>query len=181
MLFEELGKIKRSSVMTSILLAAVAIVMIMCPVQYVDALVSVLGYGMIIFAVVWILQFISGKKSLINYIRLTLALVIALLGIGVLFLENIVLIIGVTFGLVLITVGLINLINAWMYARRAERKAWWVLVLLSLLQIAGGVIVLINPWWNEPTKLFDVIGCILLFSSLVSIVRLFLVWPIKGE
>lgn len=44
-----------------------------------------------------------------------------------------------------------------------------------------GFIVLINPWWSEPTKLFDIIGGMLLFSSLVSIVRLILVWPIKSE
>ena len=58
MLFEELGKIKRSSIMTSIIMVAVGIVMIMCPAQYVKALVSVLGYAMEILAAVWILEFI---------------------------------------------------------------------------------------------------------------------------
>ena len=50
MLFEELSKIKRSSIMTSIILAAVGIVMILCPPLYVDSLVAVLGYGMVIGA-----------------------------------------------------------------------------------------------------------------------------------
>ena len=63
MLFQELSKIKRSSIMTSIILAAVGIVMVMCPAQYVDSLVSVLGYGMVIFAAVMMLNFISAKKS----------------------------------------------------------------------------------------------------------------------
>ena len=181
MLFEELGKLKRSSIMTSILLAAVAVIMIMCPAQYVDALVSVLGYGMIILATVWILQFISGKKSLIHYIYLTGALIVAILGISVLIIDNIVLVIGIVFGLLLIADGLISIINAWMYARRAQRKGWWVLILLSVLLIAAGLIILVNPWWNEPIILFDVIGIMLLFSSLVSIVRLFMIWPIKSE
>ena len=47
--------------------------------------------------------------------------------------------------------------------------------------ILFGLVVLINPWWDEPTKLFDVIGVMLLFSSVVSIVRTIFNWPIKGE
>ena len=45
MLFEELGKLKRSSIMTSIIFMAVGIVMIMCPAQYVKALVSTITAG----------------------------------------------------------------------------------------------------------------------------------------
>ena len=183
MLFEELGKLKRTSIMTAIMLAAVAVVMIMCPAGYVESFVSVLGYGMIILAAVWVLQFISGRKSLMKYIILTGALIIALLGLAVLFADegNTVRAIGLIFGLVLIADGIISIINAWMYARRAQRKGWWVLILLSVLLIAFGLIILINPWWSETIKLFDVIGGMLLFSSLVSIVRLFMIWPIKGE
>ena len=181
MLFEELGKIKRSTIMTTILMAAIGILMIMCPEQYVDALVSVLGYAMVILATVWILQFISGKKSLIRYIYLTGALIVALLGVLVLTFDNIVLIIGVIFGLVLVGDGVLSISNTWMYARRAQRKGWWVLILLSVLLIAFGLIVLVNPWWSEPTKLFDIIGIALLFSSVISIVRLIMIWPIKND
>ena len=181
MLFEELGKIKRSTIMTTILMAAIGVLMIMCPEQYVDALVSVLGYAMVILATVWILQFISGKKSLIRYIYLTGALIVALLGVLVLTFDNIVLIIGVIFGLVLVGDGVLSISNTWMYARRAQRKGWWVLILLSVLLIAFGLIVLVNPWWSEPTKLFDIIGIALLFSSVISIVRLIMIWPIKND
>ena len=187
MLFEELGKLRRSTIMMAIIAAAVAIVMIICPPQYVESLVCVLGYGMIILALVWILEFLSGKKSLMNYITLTGALVVALLGISLLINENKVLVIGIIFGLALVIAGGISLTNAWVYARRAQRRGWWVLVLLSLLLIAAGVIILINPWWNAPLSyerdniLFDVIGYALLFASVVSIVRLFMVWPIRNE
>ena len=181
MLFQELSKIKRSSIMTSIILVAVGIVMIMCPAQYVDSLVSVLGYGMVIFAAVMMLNFISAKKSLINYIKFAGALVMMLLGISVLVFSNIVLIIGIVFGLVLIGDGILTIINTVLYVRRAQRKGWWFLVLLSVLMILAGLVILVNPWWNEPIKLFDVIGGMLLFSSLVSIVRLIIIWPIKDE
>jgi len=181
MLFEELGKIKRSTIMTSIVMAAVGVMMIICPPQYVNAFVSIMGYGVITFAVVKILNFLSDRKSLINYIKLTISLVILLLGVAVLVFENIVLIIGIMFGLFLVILGLMDIFNAWTYARRAQRKGWWVLILLSVLQILFGLIILINPWWDEPTKLFDVIGGVLMFSSLVSIVRLVMIWPIKIE
>ena len=181
MLFEELSKIKRSSIMTSIMLVAVGIVMIICPPQYVESLVAVLGYGMVILAGVMMLDFINAKKSLINCIKFAGALVLLLLGIAVLVFTEIVQLIGIVFGLILVADGIITITNTWMYARRAKLKAWWLLVLLSLLLIAGGLIILVNPWWNETIKLFDVIGVMLLFSSLVGIVRLIIIWPIKDE
>lgn len=181
MLFEGLSKLKRSSIMTSIILMTVGIVMIMCPEQYVGALVSVLGYAMVILAVVWVLEFINSKRALIHYIYLTGTLVLALLGVAILVFDNIVLVIGIIFGLVLLGDGCIGIFNALTYARRAERKGWQILILLSGLMILFGLIVLINPWWDEPSKLLDVIGGMLLFSSVVSIVRLIYNWPIKGE
>ena len=181
MLFQELGKLKRSSIMTAIILGAIGIVMIMCPAQYVNALVSTLGYGMLVLATVWVLNFLASKKTLMSYIYLTGALIIALLGIAVLVFDNIVLFIGIVFALVLLGDGITTLISTWTYTRRAQRKGWWLLIVLSVLMILCGLVLLINPWWNEPTMLFDVIGVMLLFSSVVSIVRLIFLWPIKSE
>ena len=182
MLFQELGKLKRSSIMTSIIMMAVGILMIMCPGQYVGALVSTLGYGILIFAAVMIMDFISGKRVLMNYIYLTGALILALLGCAIsVFESDVVRVIGLIFGLWLLGVGTIGIVNTLMYVRRAGRKGWQLLVALSALLILFGLIVLVNPWWNEPTALFDVIGGMLLFSSVVSIVRTIMIWPIKGE
>ena len=180
MLFQELGKLKRSSIMTSIIMMAVGILMIMCPGQYVGALVSTLGYCILIFAAVMILDFISGKKVLMNYITFTGALILALVGIAIVVFEaDTVRVIGLVFGIILVGDGAVGIANAWLYARRAGRKGWWVLIVLNALMILCGLIVLVNPWWNEPTMLFDVIGGMLLFTSIVSIVRLFYLWPIR--
>ena len=181
MLFQELSKLKRSSIMTSIILMAVGILMIICPPQYIDTLVSALGYGMVTLAAVMVMDFLSSRKVLMNYIYLTGALLLALLGIAVLTLEDIVRVLGIVFGLVLIGIGGISIVRAWMFARRAELKSWWLLALLSGIMIVFGVLLLINPWWKEINHLFDVIGCMLLYSSVVGIVRLIFLWPIKGE
>jgi len=182
MLFQELGKLKRSSIMNSIVMMAVGILMIICPEQYVNSLVSVLGFGMLVYAAVLVLDFISGKRVLINYIYLTGALVMALIGAAIMvFHSEVVGVIGLVFGVWLIGAGIIDIVSALVYTRRAGSQGWQLLTVLSALLIVCGLIVLINPWWNEPVKLFDVIGGMLLFSSVVSIVRLVLVWPIKGE
>ena len=181
MLFQELGKLKRSSIMTSIILMAVGILMIICPPRYIDTLVSALGYGMVTLAAVMVMDFLSSRKVLMNYIYLTGALLLALLGIAVLTLDDIVRVLGIVFGLVLIGTGVISIVRAWMFARRAERKNWWVLALLSAVMVVSGLLLLINPWWKEINHLFDVIGCMLLYSAAVSIVRLIFLWPIKGE
>ena len=80
MLFQELGKLKRSSIMTSIVMMALGIMMIICPEPYIPSLVSALGYVMVIGATVVVLNFISGKKVLIQYIYFTFALIAGLLG-----------------------------------------------------------------------------------------------------
>ena len=180
MLFQELGKLKRSSIMTSIILVAVGILMIICPKQYVGALVSTLGYAALVFAGVMVLDFISARKVMMSYVTFTGALILALLGIAIVAFEmDTVRVIGLIFGVVLVGDGIVGIVNAWMYARRAGRSGWWVLIVLNVLMILCGLIVLVNPWWNEPTMLFDVIGGMLLFSSIVSITRLFYLWPIR--
>lgn len=182
MLFQELGKFKRSSIMTSIVLMALGIVMIICPEGYVSSLVSTLGYTMLIAATVQVLNFISGKKVLIQYIYFTLALVAGLLGAAVLVFDNdVVKVIGLSFGIGLILSGVVTLLHTLIYVRRSQRKSWWVLVVLDALTMLCGLTLLVNPWWKTPVALFDVIGLMLLFSSLVGIVRLIYIWPIKGE
>ena len=181
MLFQELGKLKRTSIMTSIIWMAVGILMIMCPAAFVNSLVEALGYGLVIFAAVMVLEFIVSKRVLMNYIYLTGALIMGLLGTAILVREDVVRIIGLVFGLLLIGDGGLSIINTWFNVRRAGRKGWQSLLALSGILVLMGLIVLINPWWSEPTKLFDVIGGMLLFSSVVSIVRLIYIWPIKAE
>ena len=101
MLFQELSKLKRSSIMMSIILMAVGIVMIICPAPYIDSVVSVLGYGILILSAIMILDFIAGRKGLMNYIYLTGALILMLLGAAVLVFDDIVLYLGIVFSIAL--------------------------------------------------------------------------------
>ena len=180
MLFQELGKMKRTWIMTSIILIAIGIVMIMCPVQYMGMLISALAYILLVLATVMGLNFLASKKVLVDYVALTAGLFAGLLGLFVLVHRAEVLpMLGLLFGLVLLLEGINGVFNAFMYARRAGRTAWWVLALLSVVTALFGAILLVNPWWKVPADLKTVIGWMMLFSSVVSIVRVILTWPFR--
>ena len=181
MLFQELGKMKRTWIMTSIILIAFGIVMILCPVSYMGMMISALGYVLLVWAVVMGLDYLASKKTLMNYITLTFSLFIGIMGLFVLVHRRDVLpILCLLFGLFLIFEGLSDLFNAFVYARRAGQAAWWFLAILSVLTIAMGVVLLVNPWWDTPSALKQVIGGMMLFSSLVSIIRTIMTWPFKS-
>ena len=166
MLFQELGKMKRSWIMTALIMIAVGVVMILCPVDYMGMLITVLGYILLILATVIVLNFLSSKKVLINYVALTGGLAVGLIGFFVLVQRREILpMLSLLFGLILVVTGLYDLFNAFMYTRRAGRTAWWILALLSLLTIAFGAILLINPWWETTAQLKLVIGVMMLYSS----------------
>jgi uncharacterized membrane protein HdeD (DUF308 family) len=180
MLFQELGKMKRIWIMSSIVLMVIGIGMLICPDRYMGLMVSALGYVLLVVATVFVLDFLASKKALINYVLVTIGLFVGLLG---LFVEmrraDVLPMLSLIFGLILLVDGVSELFNAFVYARRAGKRAWGALGVLSMLTILFAVILLINPWWDTPAVLKVVIGVMLLFSSVVSIIRIVLTWPIK--
>ena len=182
MLFQELNKIKSTSVILAMILMTLGITLVICPDHYIDALIEGLGYIMLVAAVVMILEYMISKKVLINSVMLALALVIALLGMSVLVFRNDVLrILSWTFGIVMILQGLETLYISVAYVRPSGRKGWWVLTVLAALLLAIGVLIIVNPWWETPRALMAVIGTALLFDALVWVLRLIWIWPIKAE
>jgi uncharacterized membrane protein HdeD (DUF308 family) len=180
MLFQELGKMKRTWIMSSIILMVIGIGMLICPDKYMGLMVATLGYVLLVMSTVFVLDFLASKKALINYVFVTAGLFIGLLG---LFVEmrraDVLPMLSLLFGLVLLVEGCSELFNAFVYARRAGRRAWGVLGLLSGLTILFAVVLLINPFWDTPAELKVVIGVMMLFSSVVSIIRTVLTWPVR--
>ena len=180
MLSQELGKLKRSWIMSSIIMIAIGIMMIMCPVSHIGMLIAALGYTLLVSAAVVMLEFLSSKKALINYIYLTGALLAGLLGFFILLQRlDILPMLSLVFGLILIVTGISDFRNAYFYARRAGVAAWVTLAVLSVLTIVFGVILLINPWWDSTAVIKNVIGCLMLLTSVFSIIRVILVWPFR--
>ena len=181
MLFEGLSKLKRQSIMTAIILLAIGVVLIICPDRYISTLIDVLGVLMLLGASIMVLDFISSEKSLMDFVRMTCALALGIAGGVVLILDtNTVYVIAWLFGIALIIYGIYSLFHALIFARRSGRKGWWVMVLLSALLIFLGVIIIIHPYWNTPGELLRIIGCVVVFSAIVSALRLIWIWPIKN-
>lgn len=181
MLFESLDKLKRNSILSAILLVFLGAVIIICPQAFIPSLMLAFGYTLVIISIVMILNFLSGKKSLMEYIKFTVALIIGLVGLSALmFRSDVMRVLTWLFGFLLVLDGGRTLFHSLTYARRSQRKGWWVLTILSLLLIAAGVLVFVNPWWNSPDMLMKVIGCAVFFSAIVSGIRLIWTWPVRN-
>ncbi len=182
MLFESLDKLKRNSIMSAILLIALGIIILICPENYIGSMTLMFGYTLVIIAIVMILNFFSGKKSLMEYLKFSGALILGIVGICVLvFRGDVLRVLAWLFGFLLILDGGRTMIHSFTYARRSRRKGWWVLTILSLLLVAAGVIIFANPWWDTPNMLMKVIGCAVMFSAIVSSIRLIWTWPLKNS
>ena len=84
LLFESLDKLKRNSIMTAILFMALGAVIIICPNEHLGMLLLAGGYTLVISAIVMMLNFLSGKKSIMEYIKFCGALILGLVGFSVL-------------------------------------------------------------------------------------------------
>lgn len=182
MLFQALGKIKQTTIMIAIVLVAVGVIMLLCPAGYVDALVTLVGYVMLVLAAVLIFDFIGSGKKTSDYISFVVALVFVLAGIAVIvFNDNLLFVLSIVFGVILMLDGVHSLVYSVMFARRSGSKGWPLLLALSILQILVGLFVIINPWWTTEAALLRVIGCALLLAALVAVCRVILIWPIRKE
>ena len=181
MLFDSLDKLKRSSIMSAILLVVLGVVIIVCPVTYIPLFIQLLGYTLIVIAIVMILNFFSGNRSLMEYVKFTGALILGIAGIlALVYQDNVMRVLAWVSGFLLVLDGARTMFHAFTYARRSQRKGWWVLAILSLLLIVAGIVVLVNPWWDTPEMLMKVIGCAVFFSAIISAIRLIWTWPLRN-
>ena len=180
MLFDSLDKIRRNSIMSAILLTALGFIILVCPNDYIGSLIMVLGYALEVIGIVMMLNFFSSNKSLMDYIKFVGALILIIVGISVLiYQDDIMHTLAWLFGLLLVLDGGRTLFHSFTYARRSERKGWWVLTILSILLMIAGIALFVNPWWNTKESLTNVVGGTVLSSALISLIRLFWTWPLK--
>lgn len=181
MLFEELNSLKRNVIMTSVILMSFGVVLLMLPVKYLPAVIEAVGAVMVIIAIVNIFDFLSSNKSLIHFIMLTFSIAIGIGGIAVLvFQTSILFTLGGLFGIILVLGGIHGVTHTWVYARRAGIPGWQVITFLFICLIAIGGIILFNPWWNDPESFKMVIGWSIIFSAIISMLRLIWEWPIQN-
>lgn len=64
--------------------------------------------------------------------------------------------------------GILNLVKA-LEARKEGKKGWQILLVLSLIAIAMGVLVFINPFQSEST-LVILVGAVLIYNGILGII-----------
>ena len=154
--------------------------MFVIPVSYIPILGKVLGFGFLVLAILKILDFISSKKAMINYIGLSLGLLAGFFGILLFSFDGLFLVLlNWLTGTLPILLGGVGLYNALTYARRSGRKGWWMLIILSCLLLLFGTILFVNPWADDPRAVLQVIGGTLFYSAVVYVISLFWIWPFQ--
>ena len=173
MLFQNLDRIKRSAIMSTIVLMFIGLILLLIPESYFSFLSFILGFVFSVILVLSILNFIGEtNKTLLSYIKLTLGL----------FDGQLLSILSWVVGRVPMHLGTYGMYHAVAFARRSGRTAWWILIILSGFLILFGAMVFWNPWMDYSDAAIKVIGGALLYSSFVSAMSLIWIWPIKtGE
>ena len=186
MLLEAISKIQRQSILTAILFAFLGIVLILCPEKYVSALIMVSGYVMIIYSLEQTLEFLASKSSVMSCIKFVLSLVVGLVGLAVLVFSNKILnVLSWIFGLLLIIDGGQSIYYGFTFARRSGRSGWSILIILSSILIASGLFLIFGVIYfsvsafKTPEFLMRIIGVAVLFSAIISGLRLLWLWPSK--
>ena len=178
MLFESLDKIRRGTLLSAILLIALGLVILICPVDYIDSLILAFGYGLVIVCIVMLLEFFTSKNMLVEYLNLIVALILGIIGLCVLlFRDDVMKTLAWLSSILLLLHGIFTLRYSLTYAKRSGKKSWWVFAILACILMACAVILFFNPWWNTPDMLAKVIGIAVFFSAFVSIIRLIWAWP----
>lgn len=182
MLFRELDKLKRSVIMSSIILMFLGFFLLVIPPDYIAFLEPCVAFILLVVFVVIVLSFISSKKALIHYISLTVGLIIGALGVVIMVFEGI-LIRSIFFltGLVPILIGIYWIWQSLSIKNITKKKGWWFLDIAAVLMIGFGALSFFNQWSDEATIMIKIIGGVLFFSAIISALRLIWVWPVKNS
>lgn len=182
MLFRTLDRLKRSTLMTAIMLAFLGSTLLLVPDGYVSFLGSATAFVLAVVCVYVVLRFISSKKVLINYFRLFFGMLAGLTGLILFLYPNaLVRILNLIVGILPMMLGTLGNYNAFVYARRSGRKGWGILVVLSAALFIFGGFSLFQPWMYSVSGTMKVVGGTMLFSSLVFVLMLIWIWPVNAD
>lgn len=182
MLFKELDKLKRDAIMAAIILMIIGILFIIIPSDYVTFAGGAIGFALLVVCAASVFDFAGSTKALIHYIKLAVGLLAGLIGIELFIFEELfIMTLSWLVGTIPIILGIIEIFYAVIFAKRSKRRGWWVLVILSSLLVLFGIFVFINPWIKGTQVFMQVIGCSLLYSSVIYLLSLIWIWPMHRE
>lgn len=182
MLFKGLDKLKRDAIMAAIILMIIGILFIIIPSDYISFVGGTIGFALLVICAASVFDFVGSAKALIHYIKLAAGLLIGLIGIELFIFEELfIMTLSWLVGTIPIILGIIEILYAVIFAKRSNRRGWWVLVILSSLLVLFGIFVFVNPWIKGAQVFMQVIGGSLLYSSMIYLLSLIWIWPMHRE
>lgn len=182
MLFQEIDKLKRDVIMTSIILMFGGAFLLILPEEYVPMISDALGFGMLVLAVLSVFSFIGGAKVPVQYIKLCFGLLAGTGGVALWIFDSLFMgLLVILVGSVPIISGLYGVFHAVAYARRSGRTGWWILLILSLALFGFGCFAFFNPWMKTGRAVMQITGGVLMGSSIISGLRLIWLLPQHQE
>lgn len=181
MIFESLDRMKRTAVMTTIILMIAGNMLLVLPDNILPRCNEIAGFALLVYAVLSVFNFLSSKKALIHYIHLTLGLICGMLGVFFFVFEGLLTVLLIWMvGLIPIIFGLYGIYHALVFARRSGRKGWSILIVMSLALIIFGGFAFIHPWVTSTAGHLRIVGGTLMYSAVISALRLIWLWPIQN-
>ena len=164
---------KKSSAFTALVTIAIGAVLMLKPGDSVTVLCRLLGGGVFLFGLIYVLSWFFNKRRG-GFSSLLVIPGVVLAGLGVWLMisaDTVIALIQYVFGAVIIFHGVLDLMGAASLVRhRAPR--WWLDVLLAMLTLALGLLILANPFGAFST-LVTLIGIALIYDGLTDLWLIF--------
>lgn len=167
-------KIKGNGMITALLSIIFGFTLIFCSEALINTICYALGVCIILVGIVFMVQYVR-KDVLKDFYKKELVIGLCAVFAGVFVIcdaKEIQTFIPRVFGIIVLVSGFIKLQNS-LDLKRIDNKSWSVILILSLINIAFGIILVLEPEWINKI-LFCLIGIGLVYSGLSDFVTIYL-------
>ncbi|MBQ1729722.1 MAG: DUF308 domain-containing protein [Oscillospiraceae bacterium] len=157
-------KILQNSLITSLVLIALGIFMVLSPNTALTTIIKVFGIAIIVAGAITVLLYVANRGDSRNLTSLATGIILIVA--GIVFLVNpaaIEKIFPTVVGILIIVNGILNLIAS-IKAKKAGSPAWIVGLILSILTIALGILILSQPLFLM-NQIVRIVGIVLIVTG----------------
>lgn len=173
MLLNYIKKYEKSSIFASLMMVAVAVLLIIKPDTMLNLVVIILGAGILLDGIIHVVSYILTSKEMKAYSNdLFIGIIGVLAGVIILVGKTIIIsMIPIIIGIWLIVKAIIKL-QIGLNLKSLEQKSWLEIFIMALVSFAFGVLVLLNPFGTAITVTV-ISGVFLLITAISDIIESF--------
>ena len=161
-------KILKSTLITSLVLIALGIYMVLSPSTAISTIIKVIGIAIIVAGAVTVLLYAANKDDSRSFTTLATGIILVIAGIVFLVKPgSIEKIFQTVVGVLIIVNGILNLIAS-LKAKKAGSSAWIIGLILSVITIALGIVILSQPLFLM-SQIVRIVGIVLIITGVSSL------------